>query len=64
MSETSLSAADSIDHDLSGEEDPKILYNVIGSNSLKNAFKNGKLVTIIQPWKHKNGYCNVYTVFF
>ncbi|KAM9468321.1 cilia- and flagella-associated protein 54-like [Clarias gariepinus] len=32
--------ADSFDHDLSGKEDPKILYKVIGSSSLRNAFKN------------------------
>ncbi|XP_053506290.1 cilia- and flagella-associated protein 54 isoform X2 [Ictalurus furcatus] len=32
--------ADYYDHDLSGEEDPKILYKVIGSSSLRNAFKN------------------------
>ncbi|GAA6097241.1 cilia- and flagella-associated protein 54 isoform X3 [Tachysurus ichikawai] len=43
-------AADSIDHDLSGEEDPKILYNVIGSNSLKNAFKN------VMKFKQTSGF--------
>ncbi|XP_047660100.1 cilia- and flagella-associated protein 54 isoform X2 [Tachysurus fulvidraco] len=42
--------ADSFDHDLSGEEDPEILYNVIGSNSLMNAFKN------VMKFKQTSGF--------
>ncbi|XP_060759219.1 cilia- and flagella-associated protein 54 [Neoarius graeffei] len=37
---SSKEAADCLDYDLSGKEDPKILHKVIGSSSLRNAFKN------------------------